>query len=322
MNNNKPNIFHWATSELSQDAFICWLLSWANYEEENELNKSSLYFISKLTDSKISEFKKIEIFRQYKSIDILVKINDEYAILIEDKTNTKNHSGQLERYYEVLSSEFDKSKIFPVYIKTGDQSEYGAVVKAGYKPFLRNDFIEILEYALKIGVKNNILTDFYHHLVAIEKSFQSYKIIPISQWHWDSWKGFYTELAKRLGDGAWDYVPQKNGGFLGFWWCWQYKKLNENEFEYYLQLEHNKFCFKLYPYKREKAEAVRHDYRQLLYQKAKQHNINIYQNGRVGNYMTVAALTEPFLKTDTNGLLDFDKTVEQIRLIEKMLCEI
>jgi hypothetical protein len=29
---NRPNLFSYATSELSQDAFICWLLSWASLE--------------------------------------------------------------------------------------------------------------------------------------------------------------------------------------------------------------------------------------------------------------------------------------------------
>ena len=28
----KPNLFDYATSELSQDAFICWLLKWSNPE--------------------------------------------------------------------------------------------------------------------------------------------------------------------------------------------------------------------------------------------------------------------------------------------------
>ena len=38
MNNNstEPNIFHFATKELSQDAFLCWLLSWA----KNDYNKT------------------------------------------------------------------------------------------------------------------------------------------------------------------------------------------------------------------------------------------------------------------------------------------
>ena len=32
------NLFDYATSELSQDAFICWLVSWINHKEENLKN--------------------------------------------------------------------------------------------------------------------------------------------------------------------------------------------------------------------------------------------------------------------------------------------
>lgn len=28
----RPNLFNYATSELSQDAFICWILSWGTSE--------------------------------------------------------------------------------------------------------------------------------------------------------------------------------------------------------------------------------------------------------------------------------------------------
>ncbi len=37
---NKPNLFSYATSELSQDAFICWLLAWA-HPENKEINSDS-----------------------------------------------------------------------------------------------------------------------------------------------------------------------------------------------------------------------------------------------------------------------------------------
>ena len=33
----KPNLFEYATSELSQDAFICWLLAWIEYPQEPHL---------------------------------------------------------------------------------------------------------------------------------------------------------------------------------------------------------------------------------------------------------------------------------------------
>jgi hypothetical protein len=34
---NKPNIFNYATSELSQDAIICYILEWAKIEEFRNL---------------------------------------------------------------------------------------------------------------------------------------------------------------------------------------------------------------------------------------------------------------------------------------------
>ena len=31
----RNNIFDFATSELSQDAFICWLCNWVNFDDNN-----------------------------------------------------------------------------------------------------------------------------------------------------------------------------------------------------------------------------------------------------------------------------------------------
>lgn len=320
----KPNLYHWATSELSQDAFICWLLSWANYAgaDNSSLTKTAIYFIQKITGNKIATVEHVNIKKQYKGIDIVCEVNNEFVVLIEDKTHTKDHSGQLERYYNTLTSQYAKDKIIPVYLKTGDQGDYKAVSQAGYIPFLRTDIIDVLEFAIGNGVTNHILLDFYSHLISLEYSFQSYKTLPVSEWHWDSWKGFYSELSNRLGDGTWDYVPQKNGGFLGFWWCWQYQKHSDIEFEYYLQLEHTKFCFKLTPYKREEAEQARQIFRSQLFDKAKEHQIEVYQNGRIGSYMTVAALTEPYLKTNSEGFLDLDATLELLKRVEEMFRDI
>jgi hypothetical protein len=41
-----PNLFHYATSELSQDAFICWLLDWAN--PDNKEKDEALCALKKL----------------------------------------------------------------------------------------------------------------------------------------------------------------------------------------------------------------------------------------------------------------------------------
>ena len=38
-----PNLFKFATSELSQDAFICWLLSWAKKDYEIQELRGKLF---------------------------------------------------------------------------------------------------------------------------------------------------------------------------------------------------------------------------------------------------------------------------------------
>lgn len=46
-----PNIFDHATSELSQDAFLCWLISWADPEHkaaDPELHEVARDFVRKL----------------------------------------------------------------------------------------------------------------------------------------------------------------------------------------------------------------------------------------------------------------------------------
>ena len=74
---------------------------------------------------------------QYKNLDILVLVNDDIALLIEDKTDTSEHSDQLRRYLDEVRQDFPGRKVAAVFFKTGDQCDYQAVEKAGY-PTQRN----------------------------------------------------------------------------------------------------------------------------------------------------------------------------------------
>lgn len=319
---NRPNLFNWATSELSQDAFICWLLSWSNHPDNEHLYQISNQLIETLTGGELKSIKNVKILKQRYNIDIVCIINEEYAILIEDKTNTKNHSNQLENYLKRLAEDYPIEKTYPIYFKTGDQSNYNNVQENGYKSFLRADFLRILDLGVSIGITNPIFLDFHSYLTNIEHSIQSYKTLPVNDWHGDSWKGFYIELQKQLGQGDWDYVPQRNGGFMGFWWSW--KKHNYDEFEYlaYLQLEQTKFCFKVTCEKTNKSREIRDFYRSKLYPKAHQRGIDIYQNGRIGTWMTVAALKQQYIKTDNNGFLNMNETTLLLKSIQNMVNEL
>jgi hypothetical protein len=72
-----PNIFSFATKELSQDAFICWLASWAKSEcrqLDEPLHATATAFLDALVNVggglKVPEYKSIVIPpRQFKYID-------------------------------------------------------------------------------------------------------------------------------------------------------------------------------------------------------------------------------------------------------------
>jgi hypothetical protein len=62
MQDNKlqPNIFSFATSELSQDAFLCWFLSWANKKyvrTDKGLHQCALAFIDEIFDKHCLKYK-------------------------------------------------------------------------------------------------------------------------------------------------------------------------------------------------------------------------------------------------------------------------
>jgi hypothetical protein len=324
-----PNLFKYATSELSQDALLCWLFEWANPElgkSNPVLNKISTDFIISLCDCNINSIENLEIRRQYKNIDILLVINKTKAILIEDKVHSGVNGNQLPTYLKLLSKEFNPDNIYPIYLKTGEQSNYENIKNHGYKPFLRKEILSVFKKGINDGVTNNIFLDFYNHLKNMDDSIESYQNLTVGNWTHDSWKGFFSELQNELGTGEWKYVPQKNGGFIGFWWSFNLKNYNGVDFEYYLQLEFNKFCFKVSPYDITQNCEIRDYYRSKLFQTAKNENFNLLRNGRCRpgktSTMTVAKLPYDYRVKLENGLIDMEKTIENLKRAEQLISKI
>ena len=319
---NKPNIFKYATSELSQDAIICYLLEWAKIENQ-ELNKNLYNLAINFIDSLFNKFEdiekplkynKIEIKKQYENIDVLCIINDTYSIIIEDKTNTKNHSDQLKRYYKKVKTNFSDTKILPIYFKTGDQSSYDDIIKNNYKIYLRQDFLKVLK---KIDSNNDIIQDYTNYLQNLDDSINSYKILPIEEWHYNSWKGFFIELKKKLNDGNWDYVSNPNGGFLGFWWNWN----SNNEYHLYLQIDHSirKITFKLYTKTGTKIEKSIIDiWKKHIVTDKDGIKVKKPKVVRAGKSVTIGILENEFRMTDNKNIVDIEKTIEFIRRVEKI----
>ncbi len=323
-----PNLFHYATSELSQDAVLCWLLSWAKPEHKADdellhaIGVSLLDLIcAKSNFERPRRYTSVEVRRQLAGIDILCVLNSEIAIIIEDKVGTKQHSEQLPRYKDHVFSQlgFPANKIISVYIQTGDECDYREVAKNGYLVLNRVDILAILEDHNGALAKrqSDILSCFATYLRQIEDDVESYLSLPLEKWTWNSWKGFYSCLQKELDQATWDYVPNPSGGFLGLWWHFRADDLCEA----YLQLEQEKFCFKIVMEDAEKRSESRARWHDLILQRGPQRGLRIRRPKRFGNgdYMTVAILDQEYRVTNSDGIIDLHATIAVLRSAESVI---
>lgn len=328
-----PNIFNYATSELSQDAFICWLLQWASAEfkyVDPNLNECGTKFIdalfSRAGKTKPAKIASIEVKKQVESIDVFVLLKEDcgntHAIIIEDKTDSKHHSKQLERYYKIVRDKFKipEKNIIPIYLKTGDQSSYSFVKECGFFEFLRNDFLSILREGKSSGVNNNIFDNFLAYLEKKEHAVNRFRNEHISIWAKNNnraWSGFFNELIKELKTGDWEYVPNQSNGFMCFWWA----KKQVGNVMLHLQLAENQLCFKIKVIEG-KRSALRNKWQKQICKVAKelQPNLAITKPERFGSgkHMTVAVLKSGYMVPDENGILCLSSTVDIMKKCEEI----
>ena len=273
----RNNIFNFATSELSQDAFICWLCNWVNFddnilsEDEKKLKLLATEFIEKMIGEKLED-RKVNIKRQYQKIDVLLEIQNktefitneneknpvvDIYVIIEDKVGTGLHSNQIEIYTKLISEKnknINKGKalIKTVYYKIYDEDNMERLKENGVNVILgRENILELLkEYKDKIN--NSIFENYHNYLSNIETDVNSYEKKNLEDWNSNCYIGFFKELKNeknllehaigRQKDCSWGYVNNSSGGFMGMWWFplseEKINKLTETSDEdIYLQIE-------------------------------------------------------------------------------------
>ena len=186
-----PNLFSHATKELSQDAMICWLVSCAD-EAAGSLRECGLAFVRTLFRAGFpDETGKVPVldrngektgydgpcevekvwppYRQYERIDVYFQAEIDgktVTFLIEDKTDTREHSGQLGRHLDaVRTDEEPEDLIKPVYFKTGYlfDDEREEVEANNYSVFEAEDMSRFLQGQEATG-QNQILSQYADHL--------------------------------------------------------------------------------------------------------------------------------------------------------------
>lgn len=232
----KPNLFHYATSELSQDAFLCWLLRWAHYKcarQDTALHATATDFVLSLLNKcgHSLEFDdvsplalKVKLIKQYKFIDVLAIVyhkehkEDKYAIVIEDKTDTTMRGDQLTRYRETIRADYPNCTCLFVYLKTGALSRAQRAKEAGYLVYSRKDLLDLLKRR-EGEISNHIFMDFLAHLREKHKHYNKFCTLKVTDWvnSWRAWQGFFECLQGRLGFGNWGYAANQAGGELIFY---------------------------------------------------------------------------------------------------------
>ena len=320
----EPNLFHYASSELSQDAFLLWLLEWANpanAEYDFELHKTASDFLWQILDADEDfAIHSVTCEKQKYHIDVLAFLNDKIAVIIEDKVNSLEHGDQIARYRknlaEALGSLYD---IRCVYLKTGNecltklrcQSE-----KGNFKICTRKNILDILE---KSKSSNPILRDFVLNLKQLDEWTESFRTKLYSEWKRDvaPWQGYYSWLEENAEEWLeWRYVSNPKGGF---WACFGHWKWSE---EYnstlYLQFEQERICIKADS--RPQKETVKSCYEKLASSAAR---VGIHlEKPRFhrGQYVTVGfADTRVFFPSD---VFDEKEVLEKWNLLKGILDEV
>lgn len=193
----RPNLFCYARKELSQDAMVCWLLSWAD-RKYKAVDPALHACADRFVEALLGKHGKaaigvdtVEVRQQDCKIDVLARLNGQHVLLIEDKTVSSDGDAKdkLRRGYDCVCDgktgfgQVARNDIYPIYVKTGNypRTERQKVEKAvdpsprGYKLFDRRDFLDALK-----GYRgaNAILVDYRDHLQCWENDTESYR-----NWH-------------------------------------------------------------------------------------------------------------------------------------------
>ena len=248
-----PNIFRYATKELSQDAFICWLVACAR-EADGELQKCGLAFVEALMQTRGgrvidahtgaveeygSEGHEIADVRgpwtQRGGIDVYFQAKVDGSVVsfvLEDKTGTEMHGGQLQRYHKAVWDDTEEEDLIKaVYFKTGyvfdDEREQAE--RASYCVFDAEDVVAFFDKDDRKAL-HGFVGDFAEHIGELVQARQEAR----SRWNlnegfvqWEFMVALRNALGPRdekwparyfnVGGAAWTQYPHYERRGDVFW---------------------------------------------------------------------------------------------------------
>ena len=229
-----PNIFKYATKELSQDAVICWLVACAK-EATGELRDCGMSFVRALLRSGGSRFINARsgeseiltngnvteivggVYPKYSKINVIFQVKwagKLVSFVVEDKTKSEAHSGQLNRYRRTVESEkIEEDYIKLIYFKSGYvyEDEREKAKNAGYCVIDANDVLNFFQNGMW-STTHVFIRDFAKHVKDGEEDRRK----KIDSWDLNKefvqWE-FMVKLASalELADEGWPKRSVNNG---------------------------------------------------------------------------------------------------------------
>ena len=328
----RPNIFRLATSELSQDTIIAWLLQWScpSHEEVNPLlHKCGSDLLALLIKKDVLSFgkkvSKVEAGRQWENIDIWAEIEfedgDKLLLISEDKTYSAEHSDQLLRYKKTANEWCEKNnyRLACTYIKIGGESlkTLNAIADKGYDVFGRKEILECLR--LHMNIKDSFVVDYIYHLQQLEEAHQTFLSTPPKEWHDLSWVGLYQYIESEIPINIWHWVNNPSGGFWNLSLNWEYW----HHFPVYMQIEQGKLCFKIAVSEDETGLEV--DYNKNMVQDFVSEKLQSFAKEEMflisrpfpfvhrGNYRTIGVVQQQVWLGDQENIIDKEKIIDNLK---------
>jgi hypothetical protein len=318
--NLKPNFFNYATNELSQDAFFCWLIEWSleDYKNEsNDLHKISMNFLKELVPEEFSNdfiVKTCCIHRQRKNTDFIIEINRSIIIHFEDKIKSNTSYKQLSKYKIELQKLYKNHRIYHIYLKTDLvwEKERNLTSENGYKPI---DLFTV-EKLLKGKSNSDIFNDYITNIQRRVLEYKNYKKISPKKWNNNQWLGFIYDLSQQIKYFNFDKHYVGND----FWFVFSWRKLNNfKDSHVSFELINKKCAIKTHVYDKSTSKERVLDYvKKLLTPYYKSYKTKNYN--RTGKSVLAIEFVD-FIVMNNNELIDFQKTKEKLVNIKKIFDE-
>ena len=347
-----PNLFDYATSELSQDAILAYLIAWAKPEfaganaEMRALGRQ--FLLALLNRARAAQqrpevpadflIQSLTLTPQHKVafnngrrgfIDLLVVINGITHLVIEDKANAPYAAEQVDGYREALAA-LGIADIPAVYVKSGNESPPNAPPAFGI--FMRGDLIASLPDPLP---DDCVVRQFRAYLAEKEADTESFRYVPPGGWSAAAVEGFLgwaTLLLRQLGfpDAGWSYQSNPDGGE---WVChWNWRPFQGPAHTVYLQTTHAledppRLHTRIYSNAGPLTPAVREAARDILFAMGPPQNGMHVQpaqsnrgfSGRVVELTFDGGNAYGWLPLNAEGLIDLEATKKRLLLASQFL---